>query len=1235
LWAYPTYAPTTSYIPIFSTGMTTSGIGTGNEIRIAQTVAGNGLLSMLLPNAASTADVAASAGFALPLNTWSHLALVRSGNTTVLYYNGVSNASITSAFTFTNAGSIRLGANPFVSDGYFSGFIGGVRIVNGRALYTGTFTPPTSAFPFVEGTSLLMNMFSNAPLLDAANNAAFTFANSAAWSTMMPLGGTSNSVALATIGTGTTLSQTNYPTGSNGTVASSINLNPSGALVIGGNVTVGGGLSVQTQGSVFIPGSAMSGTGFIASSATANAATAFGSNNFTIEVWAYPTYTQQSGYTAFMSVGDTVTGDEIRIFQGVGSGTNMGFLIPTTVGPNYYANSSPLSTVCTVNAWTHVALVRNGSTMTMYSNGTSVSTATVAFTLPNAGKIRIGTTAYPGSDPYFTGFIGGLRILKGTALYTSSFTPPTTNFTNIPGTSLLMNMFSNTPLLDSVGGTQFVASNSAAWSTMMPLGGASGAVTLATLGAGATLYQTSVPYNQNGGVTNTTNISANAGYWNKIIGPAGTGSIFQLDPFGGAWVQAGGANNITFMANNGGAFRFSNTSTGVFPALLSSNSVLTIGTADTSSYATGGTITSNVINGVTYFTHAFTTTGTTVFRITAPTGLIVTSLLVGGGGAGGNNQGGGGGAGAVIVTKQSVAAGDYNVVVGAGGAIQTSAYGLNGVASTFNGISAVGGGGGGAVGAPTGVSGGCGGGGGFGSAGGSGTVGGDGGASYSDTGDRWHGGGGGGMGYNGFAASANTPGGGAYGTTRIVNGIYYTLAGGGGGQLYLNNAPAGGAGRNGGGTGAVTTTNGTNIAATAATPNTGGGGGGGNNTSGTATAGGSGVVYLSYPVPSTGAVNANTVSAVDGYYLNGAPQPMQFTLPDTEALGGYIFLGTWTTLTDAGRKLRMMISSSVGYNALVSQQQSTELFLANAGTSPYLAAAASYDSTLGGGGNMNGPSVFKIVSSNQVQWSIYALFGGYTGQGSFYTVNVAAGDSWSNVSTIYGKFGSTAPTGTYVVTATPIATASVWSSFPAGGNSISGIGASYGGTAIATSTTVNPYCVLTWSTNSGSGNIRTAVNATDFGIPGAGDTQIYTTRNLRLQTDPGYAVIVSNLIGSYGNGSTASISPLAAVNGNPSGGGVRSQIEFQYFSGGGYKHYISSRHTGGTANDATNALDFWLYSAAGGDGNSSSAPGTSNVRTMSVTAGGVGVFQAAPAYQLDVTGTIRATAGLVFGVQAV
>lgn len=108
------------------------------------------------------------------------------------------------------------------------------------------------------------------------------------------------------------------------------------------------------------------------------------------------------------------------------------------------------------------------------------------------------------------------------------------------------------------------------------------------------------------------------------------------------------------------------------------------------------------------------------------------------------------------------------------------------------------------------------------------------------------------------------------------------------------------------------------------------------------------------------------------------------------------------------------------------------------------------------------------------------------------------------------------------------------------------------------------------------------------------------------------------LIGTYGNTPIASVSALALVNGDPNSVTGRSQIEFQY-NGGGYNHYIASRHNASSVNNNSNAIDFWLYSTTGGQ-TGSTAPNNGNVAAMSVTARGVGIFNITPTSALDVIG---------------
>ena len=116
-------------------------------------------------------------------------------------------------------------------------------------------------------------------------------------------------------------------------------------------------------------------------------------------------------------------------------------------------------------------------------------------------------------------------------------------------------------------------------------------------------------------------------------------------------------------------------------------------------------------------------------------------------------------------------------------------------------------------------------------------------------------------------------------------------------------------------------------------------------------------------------------------------------------------------------------------------------------------------------------------------------------------------------------------------------------------------------------------------------------------------------------------ITAQKLIGTYGNTPIASVSALALVNGDPNSVTGRSQIEFQY-NGGGFNHYIASRHNASFIGNNSNAIDFWLYSTTGGQ-TSSPAPNNGNVNAMSVTARGVGIFNATPTSALDVNGDIQ------------
>jgi MSHA biogenesis protein MshQ len=98
----------------------------------------------------------------IPLNTWTHVALVFTSGVVNFYVNGVNvgtDSSLTGAYS---------GSDQPVTVGEFMGYPGAglgmignideLRISNGLARYTSTFTPSTTAFTSDGNTALLLHM---------------------------------------------------------------------------------------------------------------------------------------------------------------------------------------------------------------------------------------------------------------------------------------------------------------------------------------------------------------------------------------------------------------------------------------------------------------------------------------------------------------------------------------------------------------------------------------------------------------------------------------------------------------------------------------------------------------------------------------------------------------------------------------------------------------------------------------------------------------------------------------------------------------------------------------------------------------------------------------------------------------------------------------------------------------------------------------------------------------------
>lgn len=157
-----------------------------------------------------------------------------------------------------------------------------------------------------------------------------------------------------------------------------------------------------------------------------NSAFDLSNGNFTLECWVYNN--SISGDTGYMGIWDT------------------GYILyreSSTYKFYYYGpgfSNITASVAAVTGAWTHLAVVRNGTTMTFYINGTSAGTASIGTTAIGfpAVPFILGANWNNGSPASFlNGYMSNARLVKGTAVYTSNFTPPTGPLTAISGTSLL------------------------------------------------------------------------------------------------------------------------------------------------------------------------------------------------------------------------------------------------------------------------------------------------------------------------------------------------------------------------------------------------------------------------------------------------------------------------------------------------------------------------------------------------------------------------------------------------------------------------------------------------------------------------------------------------------------------------------------------------------------------------------------------------------------------------------
>ena len=160
-----------------------------------------------------------------------------------------------------------------------------------------------------------------------------------------------------------------------------------------------------------------------------------GSDDFCVEAWVYTTSTANQAIVGSYRYADGVgswnlnvnyNSNKVRFFIRHSSGT--------VLDGQFESGTFP------INQWVHVAVTRDGANLRAFINGTqagSTNTSLGSSSIDNAiTTYRVG--AANDNAIHWNGNITDVRVVKGSSVYTSNFTPTTTPLTAITNTIFLL-----------------------------------------------------------------------------------------------------------------------------------------------------------------------------------------------------------------------------------------------------------------------------------------------------------------------------------------------------------------------------------------------------------------------------------------------------------------------------------------------------------------------------------------------------------------------------------------------------------------------------------------------------------------------------------------------------------------------------------------------------------------------------------------------------------------------------
>jgi hypothetical protein len=403
-WTYATSMPQ-SFARLLSVAGTWGGSNVGLEINISTSAAPINSIEFTI-NGNNTTYFRISTNSAISINTWYHVAVTRLSGRIYCFLNGVLQTSSTSGASTNINGSGGVTVAAAIGGGaYWPGYVSNVRILKGTALYTASFTAPTTPLTAVASCSLLTCQ--SPTIIDNSGN-NFTITNNN--------GGTVSSAVVP---------------------FTSLSAAPNGIKFINRSNS---GVSTSAGNSVLFNGSST----WLTTPSTSSLA--IGTGDFTYECWAYLSSTPgQYNSNAMSSFVQNSAGDH---------GTYIGFTSALTAFATLKLdNSTSLTlnsgaTTYALNTWHHVVLSRVGTTVSLFFNGSRIATNTNSYNLIE-NIVAIGkqyATTESGVNGFtnvgvFNGYISNARVvIGGTQPYSptsTTLTVPTTPISAISNTKLL------------------------------------------------------------------------------------------------------------------------------------------------------------------------------------------------------------------------------------------------------------------------------------------------------------------------------------------------------------------------------------------------------------------------------------------------------------------------------------------------------------------------------------------------------------------------------------------------------------------------------------------------------------------------------------------------------------------------------------------------------------------------------------------------------------------------------